>query len=1463
MSDDSSRDRGGCPREKWADNGGEEAPFRDEGYAVAIGDEHEAAADDRPSPPPSPSPTASLSSSSDEGPAWPEDSRSRGLRRVLTSVNDALFYSYMNRILSKGADLHRRRRRRQRAAASATKASRIPSTEPEEGLGEDGELSSRDLYRAPSNMEANHLRAEFDRLFEEESEKAASSSSFSSASNSKGGKAGAKADAAAVMSTAFDRSSFLRVLWGLASPTYVPAGYWQLVATLSQCSIPLLVREVLLRLEANPGRSFVSEGLPVAIGLFAVSMLDAVAMERQKFLSFRSGIALRSAIVNAVYDRVLRLSPAGRAGLTSGEVTNLVAIDAQKLFELVQEGHQSWSCPLAMCIVTALLLVELGPCILVGMASMFLLVPLVQRVVRLMMKIRRRRVAVTDRRVEATTAMLQGIKFTKLNHYEDKFRDRVMEARRDEMKLLRRELSVLAVTFFLTVISPVFASALTFATYVLLDDGNVLTASTTFTTLFLFAALRFPINYAGKLMGKAAQGIQACQRFATFFSRECRSSDDEKRSYDDDDDGSGQRKKVAINVPSDAKNGNGDAVLEVTNATFAVGGMPDNEGGGFEDKEKLIKASFTVSNITVSVKRGEILCVVGPVASGKTTFINGLIGDLSPSSGSVDVRGRVAYAGQTPFILNATLRENVLFGSPYNEARYENVLDACCLLPDLEQIGPAGDLTEIGERGVTLSGGQKQRVSLARTVYASPDVAVFDDPLSALDAATGKRVFERLFKSPDADLLGEAAVVLVTHASHFLHRVEGILVLVNGRAAYTGSWEGLASCAPAADAERAAIEAILSAVQEEDSKEEEEAKKKRSGGGRRSSVNGKSGADSAGELMTVEEREYGLSDWRTWTRWFKHAGGGLFAFVVVVGMGLDRFFYVALEWWLASWTSGASEPIERFGRMFPPQTEGQSAQYQYLAVYAIIFVISCGAAIFRTQFIIQGGARSSKKLFALMTSRVLRAPMWYFETTPLGRILSRFTYDTEVCDQTLTQTMTMLMTSLGWFFTGIILQSIILPWQIFALGFILIVYLLVLMRYRKSAVDLQRLDAVSRSPVQAQLAEAIDGTSTIRVFGKAPHFSDLFRSALDSNSSAMMNFMAAHRWMSVRIQLVGATAVLFSVCFVVAFNDVLQIEPGIAGMLIIWSANFTISLGFMVQGISESEAAMTSVERVTEMTTLPQESDAETSAAVYLPSTWPASGSLEFSDVRLRYRPGLPFSLNGLTFSLRSGQRCGVVGRTGAGKSTLTAALFRLVEIESGKIALDGMDLSTVGLANVRGRKNGMSIIPQDPVLYSGTLRECLDPFGDVSDDNILDALRAVRVGDAAVRGRDALEDYVEEGGRNYSVGERQLLCLARAILAKPKVLVLDEATASVDGETDAFIQRMLRTRFDGTTLLTIAHRLHTVMDYDVILSMDDGYAVEFGSPRDLLAKEDGLFSSLVDSTGKESSAALRAAALV
>lgn len=1276
----------------------------------------------------------------------------------------------------------------------------------------EAQLTQQDLYRTPHDMEAAALGAKFWDLYEQTD------------------------------------GNFLKTLWYISAPTFLPAGLCQLVALASQLSVPICVMQLLSAVESSStGGNILAQTIPYVLLIFFLSIMNAFCTHRHQFLSYQSGIIIRTAVTSAIYEKSLKLSPKGRQGLTSGNVTNLVATDTQKLFEVMHDGHMSWAAPLAILIVIILLLVIIGPTCLVGAFILVGLVPLSKKVAYAVVKIRRRRVAVADERIEIITAMLQGIKVTKLNNYEDKFEARVAETRQREMKLVRREQAVWGLTLVIRVFTPVLASAATFATYVLVSESHILTASITFTILMLFNMLKFPINQAGQLLSKAALGIQAMQRISQFMDRD-----------DQDQD--------TVDISSDSTEDKDGAVLEVKNGTFFVGTAdPESNESSFTDEDKAENnaggaAAFTLSGVNLSLKRGEVLAVVGEVASGKSSLIQGVLGDINSSDDTiVATRGSIAFAGQSPFILSCTVRDNILFGSAFDEERYERVLDACCLRPDL-QMWPAGDLTEIGERGVTMSGGQKQRVSIARAVYAAPDVALFDDILSALDAGTSQRVFDNLFEDVDNGLLRGSGVVLVTHAIHVLQRVTKILVLDSGASIFYGTWDELQTFEPQDPLHKQKLDSMRSSLQLSANEDVNKTPTEEKAAAIPSeSTIAKTEDAHRGEIMTVEEREHGVSALGIWLLWFAYAGGFVFVIIQVVLMACDRGTYVAIDWWLATWTSAAEQSITVFGKEFPSQTDGRFAQFQYLTVYAVLVVAMLVFLAARSQWAVFGGIRACERVFSTMTRRVLHAPMSYFDTTPLGRILNRFTFDVEQVDITLSQFMSIFIIACSWLVAGQVVMITVVPFMAAVNVFVLFLYVLILRHYRWSAADLQRLDAVSRSPIQASMAEGLDGSTTIRAFQKNSYFLGIFQDYIDANSSAMLNFVSSRRWLGVRLETLGAFVTLAACLFISALNESLGLSPGLSGLLIIWASSMTVTLGFLINAFSEAEAAITSIERMHAMELLPQEKSMITSEANKVDVSWPRKGVLEFDNVKMRYRPELPLALDGLSFTIQHGQRCAIIGRTGAGKSTLTAALFRLVEIEQGTISLDGVDLSTLGLSDVRGRPNGMFILPQDPVLFSGSIRSNLDPFSQHIDKDITEALVLVRFpGAGGSRGYEILEESVEEGGANFSAGEKQLLCLARAMLAKPRLLVLDEATSAVDGTTDEFVQKMLRSQFPDTTLLTIAHRLNTVIDYDTVVVMDRGRVVEFDSPKALLENENGVFTGMVNATGPESSAVLK-----
>jgi ABC-type multidrug transport system fused ATPase/permease subunit len=965
---------------------------------------------------------------------------------------------------------------------------------------------------------------------------------------------------------------------------------------------------------------------------------------------------------------------------------------------------------------------------------------------------------------------------------------------------------------------------------------------------------------------------------------------------------------------------------------------------------------FSLGPISIKVTSGDLIAVVGVVGCGKSMFISSMLGETHLLNGNAQVSSALSYVPQSAWIINASVRENITNfvnltsltecdvapQSTFDEDLYNIILKACALDRDILEM-PDKDQQVIGERGVTLSGGQKQRIALARASYSilmskklqsnaveSSNVPLplllLDDPLSALDAHTSRHIFDELLGSNG--LLKDVSRILVTHAVQFLGQCSSVYLIHNSNLFNLGHFDTINDTinnikVEDNDSNKDLIHVILqlSQTSQEGGNGEDDNSNLRndsednilrlrslSTSSAMSSISNKdektlTSAAKGKQLMTSENVEKGAVGSKV-VFYMTSTFGTICTFFIPLGLAfvLERTTYVMTDWWLSVWTAASnSTPINGLNLQLPkaPDPDGQR---WYAGWYAVFVLSAAFFVVCRLHGFATGLVKTAEKMFRRMLNSTVKAPMIFFETTPLGRITNRFSYDTEVVDSQLFSRINGVVASTSWLLGGMGVMIGTLPWMVAVLFPVLILYYFLYRFYRRACVEIQRLTAVTRSPIHSTFQEALQGADSIRAFNVEQRYVNKNRILVDKHSRAMVAMQVASRWLSIRLEMLGVIVVAGASLLAFFFKDV--ISPGMAGLAIMWGAQFSISLNFNTVNLTEAESLMTSVERMMEyIIDIKHEPNSITLEENKPQKDWPMNGEITFNKCVMSYREDLPPALCGLSVHIKGGQKIGIVGRTGAGKSTIATALFRLRELTEGTIEVDGVDISKLGLSDVRGRSNGMAIITQDPLVFSGPIRMTLDPFNNHTDDEIWNALDAVQMKSNILmlwskhtkereeedddENNEEINDYdqkndsssvaknineninnvalslpIAEAGRNLSVGQRQLLCFARALLLRPKILILDEATASVDYQTDHLIQLTLRKLFHGTTMLVVAHRLQTIIDLDAVLVMEEGKCVEFDDAATLLSNPSSFFSGLVDATGTETSNMLRKQAL-
>ncbi|XP_043689687.1 ABC transporter C family member 3-like isoform X5 [Telopea speciosissima] len=1144
-----------------------------------------------------------------------------------------------------------------------------------------------------------------------------------------------------------------------------------------------------------------SKGYMLVSTFFLAKLIECLSQRHWFFRVQQVGIRARAGLVAMIYRKGLKLSNESRQGHSSGEIINFMNVDAQRVADFSWYLHDLWMVLVQVALALVILYKSLGLASVAAMVATVIVMLTNLPLGTLQEKFQGKLMDSKDQRMKATSEILRNMRILKLQGWEMKFLAKIVEFRKLETGWLKKYVYSSAMTTFVFWGAPTFVSVVTFGACMFLgiplESGKILAALAT------FRILQEPIYNLPDTISMVVQTKVSLDRIASFLR------------LDD----------LQLDVVQKFPVGSSEISIEIINGNFSW------------DPQSSI---LTLKDLNFQVYHGMRVAICGPVGSGKSSLLSCMLGEMHKVSGTVNLSGTKAYVAQSPWIQSGKIVENILFGKEMDIERYEKVLEACALKRDLE-ILPFGDQTIIGERGINLSGGQKQRIQIARALYQDADIYLFDDPFSAVDAHTGTH----LFKECLLEHLGSKTVIYVTHQVEFLPSADLILVMRGGKITQLGKYEEILNLGTdfmeLVGAHKKALSALNSTdcvissenlvtreevgntgYSENAFQEEEE---------KRELINAKTEkvVGPEGQLVQEEERERGRVGLSIYWNYITMAYKGALVPLILLAHTFFQLLQIASNYWMA-WATPVSKDVK-------PHVGGSTLIF----VYVILALVSSLCVLVRSTLTATVGYKTATLLFNKMHLCIFRAPMSFFDSTPSGRILNRASTDQSTVD-------TNIPFQIGTFaFTIIQLLGIIavmsqVAWQVFIIFIpVIAICLLYQQYYISTARELARLVGVCKAPIIQHFAESISGSTTIRSFDQEPRFMEMNLKLIDGYSRPKFHNAGAMEWLCFRLDMLSSLTFAFSLVFLISVPKGL-IDPGLAGLAVTYGLSLNMLQAWVIWNLCNLENNIISVERILQYTCISSEPPLVIEGN-RPDRDWPSHGNVDIVNLQIRYAPHMPLVLRGLTCTFPGGMKTGIVGRTGSGKSTLIQALFRIVEPAAGHIVIDGIDISKIGLHDLRSR---LSIIPQDPTMFEGTMRNNLDPLEEYTDEQIWEALDRCQLGDEVRKKEGKLDSAVFENGENWSMGQRQLVCLGRVLLKKSTVLVLDEATASVDTATDSLIQHTLRQHFSGSTVITIAHRITSVLDSDMVLLLDHGLIVEYDSPVKLLENRSSSFTKLV-----------------
>ncbi|KAB2598731.1 ABC transporter C family member 10-like [Pyrus ussuriensis x Pyrus communis] len=1124
--------------------------------------------------------------------------------------------------------------------------------------------------------------------------------------------------------------------------------------------------------------SFKYEGYALAAALFLSKITESIS-QRQWYLRSRLiGVKIKSLLTSAIYKKQLRLSNAAKLTHSGGEIMNYVTVDAYRIGEFPYWFHQTWTTSLQLCLALVILFRAVGLATIAALVVIVLTVICNAPLAKLQHKFQSKLMVAQDERLKASSEALVNMKVLKLYAWETHFKKAIERLRKEEHKWLSAVQYRKAYNTYLFWSSPVLVSAATFGACYFLEVP--LHANNVFTFVATLRLVQDPIRLIPEVIGVVIQAKVAFERVVKFLEApELQTSNVQKRN------------------------------MENVSHSIVI------KSADFSWVENISKP--TLRNINLEVSPGEKVAICGEVGSGKSSLLAAILGEIPNVRGNIQVFGKTAYVSQTAWIQTGTIQENILFGSLMDTERYRETLERCSLVKDLELL-PYGDLTEIGERGVNLSGGQKQRIQLARALYQNADIYLLDDPFSAVDAHTATNLFNEYVM----EALSGKTVLLVTHQVDFLPAFDSVLLMLDGEILQAAPYHHLLASSQEfqdlvnAHKETAGSERLADATAAQTGISSREIKK--------TYVEKQLKPERGDQLIKREERETGELGVKPFILYLKQKNGFLYFSVAVLLHLIFVMSQIGQNSWMAANVDNPNVSTLRL-----------------IVVYLLIGFCATFVLLFRSILTVILGLEASQSLFSQLLSSLFRAPMSFYDSTPLGRILSRVSSDLSIVDLDIPFNLIFACGATMNAYSNLGVLAVV-TWQVLFVSIPMIYVAISLQKYYFSTgKELMRINGTTKSLVANHVAESVSGAITIRAFHEEERFLEKNFDLIDTNASPYFHSFAANEWLILRLEFISAT-VLSSAALCMTLLPPGTFSAGFIGMALSYGLSLNVSLMFSIQNQCSIANYIISVERLNQYTNIPSEAP-EVVEGNRPPTNWPTVGKVEIQNLQIRYRPDTPLVLRGISCIFEGGHKIGIVGRTGSGKSTLIGALFRLVEPAGGKIIVDGIDISTIGLHDLRSR---FGIIPQDPTLFNGTVRYNLDPLSQHSDDEIWEVLGKCQLREPVQEKESGLDSLVVEDGSNWSMGQRQLFCLGRALLRRSRVLVLDEATASIDNATDTILQKTIRTEFADCTVITVAHRIPTVMDCSMVLAISDGQIVEYDEPMNLMRREGSLFGQLV-----------------